>query len=646
MEKNPHQQRKQAIWPCRVLVLLAAALAGCGDGERPALDHADGDAPPVGDARRPEAKILDGPALVPGHENRRFTLRVADEYNRVDPARDGWQTEVIQQLAMRRLRDLGDLIAHADSISSDKLAGLAAPEFAATVLRPALTEVYRDRVLVVRRPADAGPSSAPPADEPDGTGPEALARALRQLAAPLIGGVDVRVKLKIVGITVRDDVQDVAVTRVDYQATGRVAGRVVQQNATWQCRWQLADGAPPMLLAIAVDEFEEIVTADGSGPMFSDCTESVLGATAAYRKQLVYDVDHWRNRGERILAPFITGLEGMALGDVNGDGLDDIYLCQGSGLPNRLFLQQADGTLRDAPATSAVDWLDPCDCALLVDLDNDGDQDLVLGAQLMVLVHVNDGHGRFGQVVKISFGSSVSSLSAVDYDGDGLLDLYVAGHTANTADQSESVLGVPIPYQDANNGAQNALFRNLGKMRFENVTQRVGLDQNNRRFTYAAAWEDYDNDGDLDLYVANDYGRNNLYQFDKPSGRFRDVAAEAGVEDIASGMSVSWGDYNNDGLMDLYVSNMFSSAGNRITYQRQFRQGDDQVTLAQIRRMARGNSLFKNVGGGKFLDVSVETGVTMGRWAWGSKFVDLNNDGREDIVVANGFVTQANPDDL
>ena len=202
----------------------------------------------------------------------------------------------------------------------------------------------------------------------------------------------------------------------------------------------------------------------------------------------------------------------------------------------------------------------------------------------------------------------------------------------------------PIPYHDANNGGRNVLFRNNGAWRFQDVTKRVGLEQNNRRFSFAASWDDYDNDGDLDLYVANDYGRNNLYRNDR--GRFTDIARRAGVEDISAGMSVSWGDYNNDGWMDLYVSNMFSSAGNRIAYQRRFHSGASEATRSEFQRHARGNSLFQNVGDGTFRDVSTSAGVTMGRWAWGSGFVDINNDGLEDLIVANGFVTQEDPGDL
>jgi hypothetical protein len=188
------------------------------------------------------------------------------------------------------------------------------------------------------------------------------------------------------------------------------------------------------------------------------------------------------------------------------------------------------------------------------------------------------------------------------------------------------------------------LWQNDGQGRFRDVTQEVGLDQNNRRFSYAAAWADYDNDGDMDLYVANDFGRNNLYQND--GGRFRDVASQFGVEDISAGMSATWGDYDGDGLLDLYVSNMFSSAGNRIAYQRQFRSGDSARSLGDFRRHARGNTLFRNAAGSGFQDVSQPGGVTMGRWAWGAKFADLNNDSLEDLYVANGFISTEDTGDL
>jgi hypothetical protein len=205
-------------------------------------------------------------------------------------------------------------------------------------------------------------------------------------------------------------------------------------------------------------------------------------------------------------------------------------------------------------------------------------------------------------------------------------------------------MGEPMPFHDANNGGRNVLLRNDGRWKFEDATEQVGLNQNNARFSFAAAWEDYDNDGDQDLYVANDYGRNNLYRND--DGRFVDVAAELNVEDVSAGMSVSWGDYDRDGWMDLYISNMFSAAGNRITYQRQFNTGVDETVRQDFQRHAHGNTLFRNNGRGGFDDVTDEAGVWQGRWAWGSRFGDLNGDGWEDLVVANGFITTEDTHDL
>ena len=263
----------------------------------------------------------------------------------------------------------------------------------------------------------------------------------------------------------------------------------------------------------------------------------------------------------------------------------------------------------------------------------------------------NDGAAKFSLRSRRPVAADPMSLAAADYDNDGDVDVYIcATFPAFAPPGPATFLGgdtapaVPIPYHDANNGGRNVLFENRGDLRFVDVTSEVGLDAANRKWSFAASWEDYDNDGDMDLYVANDNGRNNLYRND--AGRFVDAAAEAGVEDIAAGMSASWGDSNSDGLMDLYVGNMFSSAGNRITWQQRFKPGLSSSVRGEFRRHARGNSLFENLGGGRMSDVSVPAAVTIGRWAWGSLFVDINNDGFEDIFVANGYVTQEDTGDL
>jgi len=338
---------------------------------------------------------------------------------------------------------------------------------------------------------------------------------------------------------------------------------------------------------------------------------------------------------------FGTNSPGIALGDVNGDGLEDLYLCQENGLPNRLFLHNLDGTATDVSQAWGVDWLQDSRSALFFDWDNDGDQDLAVAIRGGVVLTENIDQQRFKYVRLVETSNDNMSLSAADYDTDGDLDLYICAYNRNlfyeplSPDQTSKDGHVFVPH-DANNGGSNKLLRNDGGGLFTDATKQVGLDINNQRYSFAAAWEDYDNDGDLDIYVANDFGRDNLYRND--GGMFEDISAQAKIEDSATGMGVAWGDYNRDGWMDSYISNMWSSAGRRVTQQPKFKANDPKVKK-RLQQFARGNTLLKNEGDGTFNDVSGPTGVEMGRWAWGDQFVDLNNDGWEDLVVANGYLT-------
>ena len=446
---------------------------------------------------------------------------------------------------------------------------------------------------------------------------------------------------------------DVVATKIAAKLSGRTTAGHVQESATWICDWTATGGsAAPKLKSIIVENYEwSLGKSENGQPHFADCTESVFEGVAAYSEQLAFGIDHWTARLESAHGINVSGWEGLALGDANGDGLDDLYVCQPGGLPNRLFIQKPDGTVFDASSLAGVDWLLQTQSALFVDIDNDADQDLVIATTLGVIFMANDGRGTFDVKATVLIPEAAPlALAAADFDQDGDLDIYAGCYSKRRGNENSTILGRPMPYHDANNGGRNVLFRNDRNWKFTNATVSLGLDVNNRRFSLAASWEDYDNDGDPDLYVANDYGRNNLYRNDRsPDGtrRFTDVAKTAGVEDISAGMSVSWGDYNGDGNMDLYVSNMWSSAGNRVTYQRQFQDGASEAYLSDVRRHARGNSLFVNRGDGTFADVSESERVSMGRWAWSSRFVDLNNDGWEDLLVANGFITQTDdPGDL
>ena len=111
-------------------------------------------------------------------------------------------------------------------------------------------------------------------------------------------------------------------------------------------------------------------------------------------------------------------------------------------------------------------------------------------------------------------------------------------------------------------------------------------------------------------------------------------------------MSATFSDFDHNGRMDLYVSNMFSAAGNRITTQPQFKTHLPDAQKRRFQYLARGNSLFRNVADETFEDVSESHGVTIGRWSWGSLFADIDNNGWDDLLVANGYVTGESVDDL
>ncbi|MDA0812545.1 MAG: VCBS repeat-containing protein [Verrucomicrobia bacterium] len=590
-------------------LLLILCLPGCAKHENQPESDAQ-----VGTAESVQEITSDGLALLPQVVERRFDSTIRDIVEREDPIVDGWGSEVFAASALEQLNRLGEVLAGEPDVEPGEI---CAPGFTAPSLRPAdLKSVSINGSITVLRPT-AAPSPGP---------------ALPQALFPEQPGARCKFKIFSAGQKLGE-----IVTHCYFQLAHFDGAKRTQLNSTLECLWTPTE--PPMLKSISVTDHEEIRATSG----FADCTAAAIAATNLLDSQFIYGRDYWQGNLEGALGIEERG-NGIAIGDANGDGLDDLYLCQPTALPNRLLLRQADGSLKDVSAENGVDWLDNTRSALFIDLDNDGDQDLVIGHTSALLLNENDGTGRFtlrGQLPSISL---LFSINAVDFDKDGDLDLFACGYSGVEQISPQDVFASPMPYHDANNGAPNFLMRNDGDWAFSDVTKDVGLDANNLRFSLASAWEDYDGDGDLDLYVANDFGRNNLYRND--NGKFVDVADAAGVEDIGPGMSAAWGDANNDGRPDLYVSNMFSSAGSRITGQKAFKPNASESELAGFKRHARGNSLFQNSGDGTFTDQAVESGTVMGRWAWGSLFADFNNDGWQDLYVTNGFVTADAQDDL
>ncbi|MGI9244859.1 MAG: FG-GAP repeat domain-containing protein [Verrucomicrobiales bacterium] len=549
-----------------------------------------------------------------------------------DPLEGGWETESWSaeiQLQLNRIK-----LGLVDGDLESPLAEVVVDRGHSTRLIPRGDAELDVRVSRFPTGVEAEPS-------------DSFATALAELAELFVDSSPEHASAKVVGISAAGATS--ADTRVVVQLDGVDAvdrSERLQVNSQWECRWNAAGGTWKLesVRLIAGDQVRV------PGGAFVDATEAVLGHDPKFREQFYHSQDHWTARIEMRMGIDVGGWQGVAVVDIDGDGLEDLYVSQPGGLPNRLYRHRPDGGLEDVSAEFGVDWLDATHGSLFADLDNDGDPDLLVGAADGIIIMENQGGEKFEVVAtKLLLDGLAYSIASADIDQDGDLDFFVCGYNRRSGVSRHHLFVHPVPYHDANNGGRNALFRNDGNWRFTDVTRATGIEENNSRFSYAASWEDYDLDGDLDLYVANDFGRNCLYRNDlSQSGRvqFEDVAEAAGVVDIAPGMSVCWGDYNNDARADLYVGNMFSSAGNRIAAQPTFHAGADTATRGEFLRHAAGNSLFKNLGGGTFEDVGAQMGVSLARWAWSSKFADLDNDGWQDIVVANGFITQEDSGDL
>lgn len=360
---------------------------------------------------------------------------------------------------------------------------------------------------------------------------------------------------------------------------------------------------------------------------FTDVTESA-GIKHCHNKPVL---DH---KLDNIMSWVCSVGAAAAAGDFDNDGWIDLYVTNShKGTPNYLYRNNHDGTFTDVARKAGLANLNgddgvSMDC-IWGDYDNDGRQDLFLARWGRNSLFRNQGDGTFDEVTPKLFrrrdgspGTDWANANAaifIDYNLDGRLDIYV-GNYFDEIDlwDLQSTKIMHDSFESARNAGRNFMYRQEADGTFTEVAKELGLDDPG--WTLAVGSADINNDGWPDIYCADDFGPDQLF-LNNREGTFENVTKEVLGGDTKKGMNVDFGDFNNDGWLDIYVTN---------------------ITTAEY--LQEGNMLWHNNGVGpdgmlSLTDISLETGAYDGGWGWGAKFFDYDNDGDLDLIAANGFIS-------
>ncbi len=328
---------------------------------------------------------------------------------------------------------------------------------------------------------------------------------------------------------------------------------------------------------------------------------------------------------------------GIAVGDINNDSLDDIFVSGDGG--NRLYKNSGNYTFTDVTHSLGIDDPDyDSRQSLFVDVNNDNLLDLLIVHSIgpsKLFLQQDSGKFEFNPTSGITTKQGAHTAFFMDYDNDGLLDLFLGYYGSS--------MTMPFPTIDGLNGRKNQLFHNEGGGKFKDVSEESGVDQT--FWTLAGGAMDINHDGNIDFFLANDFGSDALY-LNNGNGTFKEVGQMLKTDDRGSGMNISFVDLNNDNDMDVYVTvvDMFSkSIGFKLPVRSSPIKLDDRIL--QTAFYITGNKMYQNQGGTSFKPVEYrhfEPG-DLG-WCWSANFFDYENDGDEDMYLANGWIEKSSAD--
>ena len=343
--------------------------------------------------------------------------------------------------------------------------------------------------------------------------------------------------------------------------------------------------------------------------------------------------------------PYIYTGGGVAAGDINGDGLPDLFFTANME-PNRLYLNKGNLRFEDISRSAGVSgkkgWTTGC---AMLDVNDDGFLDIYVCYSGPLApdmrrneLFINDGKGHFTESAArygLDDPGYSTQIYPFDYDHDGDMDLYLLSHRTDFKNSSKVL--APRPERTAEEYDSDKLFRNNGDGTFTNVTSEAGLI--NRGFGLSALFMDFNGDGYNDIYVANDYLEPDFLYINDGKGHFSD-RCNALLQHISFySMGSDAADINNDGLEDLYVLDMAPPEHAR---SKQLMAGMDSKGFRELIDYGYNyqymiNTLQLNRGGGHFSEIAQVSGLDKTDWSWAPLFMDFDLDGLRDVFVSNGI---------
>ena len=555
---------------------------------------------------------------------------------------------------------------------SDKLLNLSPPESSG---------LFTDSVTVKDMEGEVSFASEPPPGQLIANQELSLEESSRQTSAselslwsPLLEKIDYfeHTKLKIIKGSFLSDQHDEFECLVKFSGLARSREGVwsslsAKQTLTWtkQTRgdWKISKW-----------ETKSFSTATSSHRFFADRLDEALpnftdrakARLSIHEEELIkyYKSGKTRARSYDFAPIAMSQKPGISVVDIDQDGYDDLYIMVRMG-QNLLLRNRGDGTFEEIAESRELAIKGNSTCGIFADFDNDGDSDLILGRSTENSAYFKNTGSWFEEVEQdTALPALVISISAADYNRNGLLDLYFSTYRLSQLGSGNSGLAPEddsskwperfLSAEDASEfreryrtetkkdgdidflnqvGPPNVLMINQGGGKFAPAPE--GPQINLWKNTVQATWADIDEDGDPDLYLSNDFSSDNLYRNDGKNG-FVDITRESGLTTYGFGMGACFGDYDNNGHQDLYVSNMFSKAGRRILSSF---DGIDPNYLHSV----NGNVLYKRPDSKNFERVSglepPSLLVAEAGWSWGGQFVDFDNDGDLDIHALSGYFT-------